>query len=426
MTMPRPADAQSPELPRSSVALKCLFVSPFLPYPPEDGGRIRIYELLRNLAERQHVEVLTFVDPRSDSEERIEQLVALGLTVHAVPHPSVRTLVAAARAATHRRSLYASIYESDALGDRLRSLVRSNAYDIVQCEFAYMAQYAPQRRVHSRPRWVFDAHNVESQLSHSIAESGTSLAYRLYARREARLRRAEELEYARRVDRVVVVSANDRDALVQQLPTLDVDVVPNGVDVDRFAPSDAPEPGRRPSAVFVGKMDYRPNVDAVRWFCSEILPRVRMSEPRFGLTICGSEPTRAVMELAKLPGVSVTGRVPDVRPYVDEAALVVVPLRAGSGTRLKILEALALGRAVVSTSIGAQGLDVVPGEHLELADDPGAFSEAVLRLIGDPAWRERLGRSGRRLVVERYAWSALASRLEAIHHELLESETVLT
>jgi polysaccharide biosynthesis protein PslH len=242
------------------------------------------------------------------------------------------------------------------------------------------------------------------------------LAYRAYAHRELKLRRREELRACHRMDRVLTVSEEDRRALRTELPGLEAAVVPNGVDLERFSPAGEPKGA---SAVFVGKMDYRPNVDAVRWFCAEVLPRVRAAVPGFVFTVVGSRPVSAVRELGRLPGVRVTGRVAETRPYVRDAAIAVVPLRAGSGTRLKILEALAMGRPVVSTTLGCEGLDTVDGAHLAVADSPEGFAERVVRLLRHDGERARLGRHGRQLVAERYGWTASVARLEATYEELV-------
>jgi sugar transferase (PEP-CTERM/EpsH1 system associated) len=402
--------------------MRCLVLSPFVPYPPEDGGRIRIYELLSGLSQRHRVDVLALTEGEA-SLDAVRRLRDEGYDVEAVPHRLRPSLRAGARAVASGRSLYGTVLTSQRFADALRARLRSRAYDIVQCEFAYMGSYAPVAATNGGPGWVLDSHNVEFRLNETLASVTRGVAgalYRRYAAREARLRRREELAYCRRVDRVLAVSATDRAALREAAPELVVDVIPNGVDLDRFAPSGRAEADRPPGAVFVGKMDYRPNVEGIRWFCAEVLPLVRRRIPEFTLTICGSRPTGAIRRLSELGGVLVTGRVPDTRPYLDEAAVVVVPLRAGSGTRLKVLEALAMGRPVLTTSLGAEGLELAPGTTVAQADDAVTFGDLVVSLAGDPVERARLGAAGRRAVEERYGWPAAIARLEAVYAELLE------
>lgn len=401
--------------------MRCLLLSPFVPFPPEDGGRIRIYELLKGLSRRNTVDVLTLSDATPESNVAVEQLRREGFEVEAVPH-GPRTSAALVRSLRAGRSLYGTRFASAAFAEALGMRLAAHDYDVVQCELAYTAQYAPAGRSRARPRWVLDAHNVEFRLNETLAQSMrglNGLTYRVYAQRERRLRRAEELESCLRVDRVVTVSNVDRDVLRRELPDLDAEVVPNGVDLERFTPSGRAEQDRAEGAVFIGKMDYRPNVDAVEWFCSEILPLVRRRLPEFTFTICGAPATRSVVALGRLPGVRVAGRVADTRPYLDETAVVVVPLRAGSGTRLKILEALAMARPVVATTLAAEGLEADDGVHLLIADAPYAFAERVVRLVEDVAERRRLGRAGRSLVEQRYGWETAVARLEEVYAGLL-------
>jgi glycosyltransferase involved in cell wall biosynthesis len=175
----------------------------------------------------------------------------------------------------------------------------------------------------------------------------------------------------------------------------------------------SPDEHQGDSLVFVGAMHWRPNQDAIQYFVDEILPLVRDRRPDVSIAVVGQEPPAHIQKLDSLPGVHIVGRVDDVRPYVDAATVYVVPLRIGGGTRLKILEALAMGKAVVSTSVGAEGLDVVDGEHILIADSADEFADRIERLLADPSLRGKLGRAGRALVTERYRWDSLARKLES-------------
>jgi len=216
-----------------------------------------------------------------------------------------------------------------------------------------------------------------------------------------------------RFDGVLAVSDIDRETFGRLYPGAarrPVEVIPTGVDTQFFAPSTS-EPGAR-SLVFTGSMDWVPNEDAMIFFCNEVLPLIRREEPGVTLAIVGRAPTPNVLRLAQLPGVTVTGRVEDVRPHMAAAAAYVVPLRIGGGTRLKIFEAMSMGKAIVSTAIGAEGLPVSDGAHLLLADSPRAFADAVLRVLRDVPQRRALEAAARRLVVERYDWAAVAGSFE--------------
>ena len=216
-----------------------------------------------------------------------------------------------------------------------------------------------------------------------------------------------------RFDGVLAVSDADSASLTRLYPEAvraPIHVVPTGVDTEFFKPTAPSALSRR--LVFTGSMDWLPNEDAMLFFCREIFPSIRAEEPEVTLSIVGRAPTPAVARLAQDAGITVTGRVEDVRPHISESAVYVVPLRIGGGTRLKIFEAMAMGKAVVSTAVGAEGLPVRHGEHLLLADEPAAFATAVVRLLRDADARGRLESAARALVVEQYDWSAVADELD--------------
>jgi glycosyltransferase involved in cell wall biosynthesis len=217
-----------------------------------------------------------------------------------------------------------------------------------------------------------------------------------------------------RFDLTLAVSDADRETFQRLYPDAlkaPLQVIQTGVDTRYFAPDES-MPRRAAHLVFSGSMDWLPNEDAVTYFCREILPQIRMDEPETTFTIVGRAPTPAVTRLAATPGVTVTGRVDDVRPYLREAAVYVVPLRIGGGTRLKIFEAMAMAKAVVSTTVGAEGLPVDDGVHLLLADEPQVFARSVVRLLRRLDRRRALEAAARQLVVDRYDWSAVAGELE--------------
>jgi sugar transferase (PEP-CTERM/EpsH1 system associated) len=403
-------------LPASLV--RCLILSPFVPFPPEDGGRIRILELMKGLAERYDVDLLTLSDGGDAAKAGCDELQRLGFTVEPVEHLSSRTR-AALSALMSGRSFYGTLFWTDKYLRALTSRVESGGYDVVQCEFPYTGQYR-QRVQTGRERWVLDEHNVEFALSESLSrveDTSAHRLYRAYSDREAAARRREELAVCRLVDRIITVSESDRALLERAVPGLRVSVVPNGVDLERFSPMQ-PDASGGASAVFVGKLDYRPNVDAITWFCRAVLPLIRREVPSFTLTVVGRDSTKAVLSLARIPGVEIRGRVEDTRPVLQAATLAVLPLRAGSGTRLKLLEALAMARPVVATTPACAGIDVVTEKHLLIADSADEFAAAVLRLLADPALGARLGREGRALVAEHYGWPIAVRKLTQVYEEL--------
>jgi glycosyltransferase involved in cell wall biosynthesis len=224
--------------------------------------------------------------------------------------------------------------------------------------------------------------------------------------------RAERI-YAARADHVLAVSEDDRDFFARFLDSRKISVIPTGVAIQYFQPSS--DRGDPNSLVFTGSMDWLPNEDAVFYFADQILPRIRRRMPKAKLVVVGRRPSKRLQALAKSSdGVQVTGEVTDIRPYVEHASVYVVPLRVGGGTRLKIFEAMAMGKPVVSTSIGAEGLPVQHDVDIILADGAEEFANRVVELLGDPGGRHRLGHAARRLVEQNYSWSSASAQFDGV------------
>jgi glycosyltransferase involved in cell wall biosynthesis len=269
------------------------------------------------------------------------------------------------------------------------------------------------KRTAGRP-WILFTHNVESEIWRRHAEQATNPMSRFMLTQQwQRMLRFEGAALSR-FDLVLAVSEADGLTFERLYPgslKAPVHVVQTGVDTAYFTPS-APAP-KRTHMVFTGSMDWLPNEDGMTYFCREILPRIRESEPEATVSIIGRAPTPAVRKLAEIPGVEVTGRVDDVRPHIARGSVYIVPLRIGGGTRLKIFEAMSMGKAVVSTTVGAEGLPVTSGRDIDIADEPARFADAVVRLMRDTEARREIESAARRLVVEKYDWSAVASDFES-------------
>ncbi len=394
------------------MSLRMLFVTPYLPAPPDFGGASRMYHLIRDAGRRHTVTTLSLIAPGDDP--RIAE-AALGRVVPVTVPLTARMAAAPAKRFVQLRSLVSPqsfqcrFYRHAAVQRVIDRLIAGEHFDVVQFEFSQMGVY----RVPSGVPSILDIHNIEHDVLRRIAASG-SPARRLFNQIEYRKYRREEFDAWRRASGCVATSAGDA-GIVSRATGRPVEVVPNGVDMDAFPrlPLDGADPR---ALVFVGAMRYRPNADAARFFVEEILPRVRATIPGVELTIVGADPPPDVVALGKVPGVRVTGTVPDVRPWMRNAGVVVVPLLSGGGTRLKILEAFAMGRPVVSTTIGAAGIEARDGEHLLLADRPEAFARAITRLATEPGLRARLVEQAYALVRGRYQWSAAAERLEVAYY----------
>jgi len=396
--------------------VRCLFLCPVVPYPLIDGGRIRIYHLLTGLAKRHQVDVLCLDSDAHDPSAAVNHFSEIGVHLDVVPHKTSR-LAALPLAAWYGCSLYRQLFSSRLMRARLAQRLRTTAYDVIQCEYAYMAPYVTKER---GPVCILDEHNIEFMISRTLADSSGGFLYQLYARREAKRREQEELAACRGVDRVVVVSTVDQQRLRAVLPEVNVSVVPNGVDLDYFDSEPTPAAWAK-EAVFVGKLDYRPNCEAVAWFCTQVLPLVRSQIPDFHVRFVGSGCPTRLRTLEGLPGVSFAGFVEDTRPYLRNAAVVVIPIRAGSGTRLKVLEALAMGAGIVTTSAGCEGIDLQAGVHALLADTPELFATQVVRVIGNPQLRVSLGGAGRRLVESKYGWPSIVDRLDQLYQTAIHA-----
>lgn len=421
-------------LPRSleaNLMARLLVLTPQLPFPPHQGTTIRNFNLIAGLAQRHDVDLLSLTQP-GDPPPAQTPLTTLCRQILALPappsRPAWRRLLTTVSSPLPDMAL--RLAGVAAFQQALLNLVQTTPYAVLQVEGIEMAPYArwlqqqpawAAARRDGQPRLVFDDHNAEFLLQQRTALADLRRPPRwagaAYSLVQWRKLAAYEAAVCRQADRVVAVSQADAEALRRLLPAIHVTVVPNGVDLKTFAPGcSAPAPEMRSDAVvFSGKMDYRPNVDAALWFADEILPRVSAHRPTVHFWIVGQQPHPRLARLAGRPNITVTGRVPDVRPYLVGAAVCVLPFRMGGGTRLKVLEALALGKAVASTTLGAEGFGLRDGQELRLADTAPAFAQVVLELLTDAAQRARLGAHGHAFAAAHYGWESIVPQLEAVY-----------
>ena len=403
--------------------MRILWLKSDLLLPLDKGGRLRSWHLRRHLAKQHDITYLAFCEPQqapadaAGMREVCSELIAIPRKEST--KGSWRFYAEVARHLLSPLPYAVGKYRSRAFECKLRELLETRTFDLIVCDFLFPAVNLPKTL--PCPAVIF-THNVESEIWRRHAETQTgALGRLLYGMQYRRMLRYEHRTLAR-FDGVLAVSEADRETMRRLYPDAirgPVHVVPTGVDTEYYTPAARvnPAPGENRSMVFTGSMDWLPNEDAMLFFCREILPLIRREEPKATLSVVGRTPTAAVTALAKQPGVIVTGRVDDVRPYVRDAAVYLVPLRIGGGTRLKIFEAMAMAKAIVSTKVGAEGLPVTDGEHVWLADEPQAFARAVVSLMRDEDRRRQLEEAARKLVLERYDWSAVAGWLE---HALVE------
>lgn len=398
--------------------MNLLFLAPQLPYPPHQGTAIRNWGLIRHLAAHHTVALACFAE--GEAAKLPAPLAHACQRVVVVPRPvrgAGRRLAALLRGTAD----LADRLWSPAMAAALRGLLGEWTPNIIQIEGLEMAPYlATLRAACPSARVVYDAHNAEYLIQRRAWESDRRVLRRWPAAAYSAIQTPRLAKYeaaiARTADAITCVSAEDAAALRALDPTLAPVVVANGIELSAYEPPTLPSAGVR--LVLTGKMDYRPNVDAAVWFAQAIWPQIRAAQPAAEFHIVGQQPNQAVQRLAALPGVVVTGAVPDIRPHLAGATVYVAPLRMGGGTRFKLLEAFALARPVVATRIGAEGFAVEDGRELLLADTADDFASAVLRLLADPAQAARLGAAGRAFVSASYDWGQIVPRLEAVYARL--------
>jgi polysaccharide biosynthesis protein PslH len=395
--------------------VQILFISPRQCWPTRSGAKLREYHFVRALALRSDLTYLHFTDPGSAPLTKHE--LPFCREVVAVPKPASYGTRQLVQGVLGRWPLPILNYTSREMNAAV-ARVAATKFDLVHLDSIHMIRYAQSRPLRGT-RAVYNWHNIESEAMLRFAATVSSLSRRWYAALTASKLRALENDMLRDAFGHVVCSERERQQLLRIAPQARIQVAENGVDTTFFTPdSAASSPGQQ--IVFVGTMDYYPNVEAATSFAQNIWPRVREALPATSLVIVGANPTPAVSALADIPGVTVTGTVPDVRPYYQDALAAIVPLRTGGGTRLKILEAMAAGVPVVSTALGAEGLAVSPGREILIAgaDDPAAWIGHLTSLAQVPARQQQIA-AALDLVRSRYDWEIIGRTLGDTYAEWL-------
>lgn len=378
--------------------LKCLFVSPVVPWPPDSGGRIRTWQLLRALrAQRDRAEVhLRVVQGEHGDTAGLRELESVCASVKAFARAPANAWTRLTRAKQERW------FRSTSLTAALREETRGERYDVVHVDEMFVVRALPASM---QAPLVVHHHKLDTRFS-TLEPSANPLANAFDGFKLARL----EDFAARRSCFHVLTSVEDERALKLRFPELATAVVENGFDPAAFFPQATKR--ERSELLFLGSLDYWPNVDGLTWFVREVLPRIAVARPDVRLQIVGRAPTSAAQALAA-KNVSLVGAVPDVRPYLARASALVIPLRIGGGSRLKLVEAMATATPVVSTRIGAEGLGFQDPEHLWLADDADAFARSTLAALDDPRGAGARAGRGRAFALQHYAWDDLAGKLLA-------------
>jgi glycosyltransferase involved in cell wall biosynthesis len=401
--------------------MRILFLQKQILFPHDTGAKIRVLNVLRHLGKRHEITFLCNL--RAGEEIHLEKMHALGLRLETVParesrRGSLRFYGDLAKNLLSPYPFSISRNYDPVLHARARALVAQERYDLLICDTVFMARHTLDLKVSAR---ILFQHNMEALILQRHAEKSTGwLRARYMALQAQRMRRFEEA-CGRHFDTIIAVSEQDRQKFAREYGWQHVQAIDTAVDVDYFRSNGTPE--KADHIVFVGSLDWLPNQDGAVFFAERVWPLIRRVRPQAVFQIVGRNPPRSVRRLENVEGIDVVGTVPDVRPYVAGAAVMVVPLLVGGGTRIKIFEAMAMGKALVSTTIGAEGLPVTSGEHLLLADDPCDFAQAVLDLLNDPERRSRLGQSANRLVRASYSTEIVARQFELICQQAVQEAT---
>lgn len=388
---------------------RVLMLTPQLPYPPRQGTALRNWGLLRGVASQHELWLLSFAAP-DQTGEIPEALRSPLKEIAVIPQPT-RTLSQRLRdLLTSRRPDLIFRLRSAAFEAQLQTWLDAQAFDwllVEGLELTLALEQVWQRR--TPPRVAFDAHNCEYLLQKRAFQTDVRNPRRwpsaAYSWLQWRRLRRHEAAICRRANLVTAVSAADAVALQRLTPEVIPLVIPNGLDVDDYATWTEAAPLQQPAFVFTGTMDFRPNIDGVLWFASEVWPRIRAALPGAHVYIVGKRPHPRLDVLREIPGIIITGAVPDTRPYIRAAAVYIVPLWVGGGTRFKILEAGAMAKAIVSTSLGAEGFPNVE-QAVMLADNAVAFADACITLAKNTAVREEAGAQAQAFV-RAYDWQAV-------------------
>ena len=395
--------------------MRILWLKTELLHPVDKGGKIRTYNMLKELKREHHVTYLTLDDGSASSEDRrkateyCHELVCIPHAHRAKFTPGFYVDLFLNLVAQHPYAV--KKYESRAMRREIVERERNDTFDLLVCDFLAPAGNVPASL--AMPAMLFQ-HNVEAMIWKRHHEVQTNPVKKAYLYGQWKKMRRFEAEMCRRFDSVIAVSADDREQMKREYGVEAVFDVPTGVDTEFFRPSGNVKAAPH-SLVFTGSMDWLPNDDAIRYFMREIMPLIKKRVPDVKLTVVGRSPASALVDLSKEdPSLSITGRVDDVRPYIESAAAYVVPLRIGGGTRLKIFEAMAMEKAVISTTVGAEGLPLSDGVELLLADEAATFADAVVRVLTDSAYASELGQCAASVVRENFGWRQVTERFISI------------
>lgn len=408
--------------------LNVVLVEEELPYRPMSGKRIRVLNLLLHLAERHHITLIShpnleesetsegqaFLDSRGIHTIIVPRMPAIEATVRKRPLFYARTLLNL----FSDKPFSAQVHTCSNMKRAIREFGKTHSVDLWQCEWAPYSNYL--RNIGKTP-WIMMAHDIQTCIWDRYCQSETNPARRWYLRQQRNKYHRFEQELMRHAPLTVTVTEEDAHRAKSMFGATNLAVVDNGVDVDFYRDSESSKRSDN-NLLFLGSLDWRANLDAVGLLLDVILPNIREQLPNTKLTVVGRRPPNWLRSrIETIDFAELHGDVPDVRPYLQQAAALVVPLRIGGGSRLKILEALASGTPVVSTNVGAEGIKIAPGEHYFAADSIEHFHQAAIACLSNREEAHRITMQGHQVVASRYDWRVLADKLEQVWHRAVES-----
>ena len=401
--------------------MRILWLKTELLHPVDKGGKIRTYQMLKELKKNHQITYLTLDDGSAEAEafEKSSEYADETITI---PHRtaakfSMKFYSELAANLVSEQPYFMQKYVSKQMLEEVKKQARAENFDVVVCDFLMPAVNMPE---FLKVPTVLFQHNVEAMIWQRHFEVQKNPLKKIYLKNQWRKSFDYERAVCRKFDFVVAVSEEDADAMRKNYGIENVAAVPTGVDTEFFQPNQAIEKDEF-NLIFTGSMDWLPNEDAIRWFTEEVLPIIKRKIPRVSLTIVGRDPFPGLIELSKKDAsIAVTGRVPDVRPFMEKASVYVVPIRIGGGTRLKIYEAMAMELPIISTTIGAEGLPVRDGDEILLRDTPEEFAAAVVKLLTDKEAAKKIGSQAAKTVREKFGWQKVSDDFAALCERAVE------
>lgn len=398
--------------------MNILFLTTRLPYPPDSGAKIRDFNLIKEISKRHNVALISFIENKRE-KMNLEFLKPYCKSVEVVKERGkINLFISIFISFFTKKPFTIAKFYSMRMRNKIK-LVLNNKYDLIHCSHLHMAQYVENLK--NIPK-ILDEHNVEFFLIKRYLKEEQNLIKKIFVYFLQYLKLAKyESNISQKFKHCFVVSEIDKKNLESIAPNVVVSVIPNGVDVIFYEPRRDEQ--RSNILVFTGVMDWFPNEDAVLFFYEQIWPLIKKEIKEVSFHIVGRNPSNKILNLSRQEkNIIITGYVDDVRPYIARSSVYIVPLRIGGGSRLKILEAMAMGKAIVSTSIGCEGLGITDNENILIANSPVEFAKKTVLLLKDSALCNKLGISARKLVENKCSWDIIGKKLDEVYNEVIKSD----